>query len=225
MPAKTSRSKLKTVPHLPQPWSDQGAYDDLFRKVIPYDDYSEADSPWQEIRIPRGASAEDVFRLLPSHLDFEYGGYLTKTRIRYVACEPHHAWVPKSKACTFHSHPTKIQNTAPELPSVSDIRSFLLGRHWRTITVGRFDLWVWDKTDQTLEVVRRLHKWESNNMVKAVRRLEEEFPGTWEREFMELAPRKIGLTVPRDNRRWSKVWQQRLEDKLGLQVTVHKREC
>ena len=224
MSRRRNRSKCDLVPHLPRPWPDQDAYDAFYREVNPYGDYSEKDTPWREIRIPRGASAEDVYHRLPSDLDFEYGGYLTRTRIRFVACDPRAAWMPRSKACTFHSHPTKIQNAEPDLPSPADIRSFLMNRHWRTITVGRSILWACDKTPRTLAVVRRLFEWESANMVRTAQELEQKYPDTWEDEFRELELRQIGLTIPRDRRRWGRVWQQRFHDSLGLRVTVLERE-
>lgn len=225
MSARTSRSKSDSPPHLPQPWPDQKAYDSFYRQVGRFGDYTETDySPWKEIRIPGGASAEEVYRRLPSDLDIEFGGYLTKTRIRFVACNPRHAWMPKSKACTFHSHPTKIQNAEPDVPSPEDLRSFLLNRHWRTITVGRSILWVCEKTPQALDVVRQLYEWESGNLVRMCLKLETEYPDSWEHEFVKLGLRQLGLTVSRDVREWGRVWKQGLEDHLGLRVTVIDRD-
>lgn len=210
-------------PHLPVPWLDQVEYDRFCKLVNPYMDYTEADRQWKEIRIRANATAEEVYHRLPSDMDLEYGGYLTKSRIRYVACDPRQAWVPQSKTCTFHSHPTKIQNAEPDVPSAADIRHFLLGRHWRTITVGRFSLWVWDKTEQTRQITRKFWKWETNNMTREVDRLMKAFPDGWEREYVNLAIGKLGVRIPENTKRWGRIWPERLKAKLGLKVIVLER--
>ena len=51
--------------HLPSPWPDPQTYNDLYREVNPYQDYSENQGNWQEIRISPGNSAEQVYRRLP----------------------------------------------------------------------------------------------------------------------------------------------------------------
>ncbi|MGQ9770227.1 MAG: hypothetical protein ACUVQG_06710 [Thermogutta sp.] len=220
---RTNKPRIVIPPHLPHPWPDQQAYDDLYREVNPYQDYSENDGPWQEIRIPPGSSAEQVYRRLPSALDFEYGGYLTKTRIRFVAGGPGSVWVPGSKPCTFHSHMTKIHFGEPDLPSLADIRCFLMSRSWRTITVGRFKLWVWEKTPATLDVVRRFWQWECNHMVATQRQLREKGVENWQREYIRIALRQIGVDPPDDARKWDRTWPRMLENKLGFVVEVFDR--
>ena len=71
-------------PHLPKPPCDPAAYQELYAFNSGVDEFliGYNDDEWREIRIPTGSSAADVYRLLPSAEDFEYGGYLTKTRIR-----------------------------------------------------------------------------------------------------------------------------------------------
>jgi hypothetical protein len=76
------QTKFKSAAHLPSPWKDQAQYDEFCRRVNPIGDYSDFNSPWKEIRIPLGLTAEQVYRLLPWDLKFELAGYLTKTRIR-----------------------------------------------------------------------------------------------------------------------------------------------
>ena len=52
---RTTKRRSAVPSHLPRPWPDQQAYDDFYREVNPYQDYSENDGPWQEIRFLREA--------------------------------------------------------------------------------------------------------------------------------------------------------------------------
>src|SRR5208282_3275119 len=90
---------------------------------------------WKEIRIKPGLSVEAVYRLLPSATDFEYSGYLSKSRIRYFRGDSHSTGMLMAKPCTFHSHPTKNPYLA-DVPSLQDIYSFLFYRQLRSVTVG-----------------------------------------------------------------------------------------
>ncbi len=221
---RRSTSAHSSSAHLPILWPDQAEYDSFCKLVNPWTDYTEVVFKWQEIRIPSASSAEDVYRRLPSDMDIEFGGYLTQTRIRYVAGGRRQAWVPQSKACTFHSHPTRIQRIEPDVPSAGDIRHFLSGRHWRTITVGRSLLWVWDKTARTRNVMRKLWEWESKNMVREVRRLMQSFPDDWLTRYYHLAIEKLGVRLPQNNQRWARIWPEQLQTKLGFKVTVLERD-
>ena len=138
--------------YLPNPPRDHVAYEELYAHDwgVCFADFAKC----PEIRIPPGSSAAKVYRLLPSAEDFEYGGYLTKTRIRYVAGGPEGAHTDYTKPCTFHSHPTGAQYA--DVPSPADIYYFLKWRHRRAITVGARWIWVWTKDQQNLKTVRRL---------------------------------------------------------------------
>jgi hypothetical protein len=215
---------IRQAAHLPPPLGDPAGYDRLYREVNPIIRFTGLHAPWQEIRIPAGSTAEQVYRRLPSSLDHEYGGYLTGTRIRYRRCDKRQAAVPAWKDCTFHSRPTRIGNGEPDLPSPTDIRQFLLGRHRRTITVGRFLLWVWDKTEQTLPFARRLAAWEKDHLSRVAGRLIDEGHDDWENTYAVEALRPLGVRIPEDRRRWARVWPQTLRDELGFVVTVLERE-
>ena len=113
------------VKHLPAQLLPDSEYDKLYSFNQGLDSLDFSEGEWKGIRLKPGLSAEDVYRKLPSAPDFEYGGYLTKTRIRYVRCGKTFANTMSSKACTFHSHPTDLPGTEPDLPSAKDIYSFL----------------------------------------------------------------------------------------------------
>ncbi len=222
---RQARTGSTTPPHLPEPWADPKAVAALYRQINPYQDYSEADDEWREIRIPAGCSAEEVYRRLPSDLDREYAGYLTNTRIRYVGCASHGAWPPGTKLCTFHSHPTKIQLGDPDIPSPQDIRKFLMAQSKRAITVGRFKLWVWEKTEPTLDVAEKLWAWERDNLAKTAGKLQAS--DIWEKNaaLIRVELRQIGVNVPDDPRRWAKVWPRMLETKLALKAEIYDRNA
>ena len=118
-------------PHLPVPLQHPVVYELLYEANGGIDEFWPERGPWQESRIPTNLSAAKVYQRLPAAPDFEYGGYLTKTRIRYLACDPTSAETIRSKPCTFHSHPTNHPNA--DIPSVPDIYSFLKYRTRRAI--------------------------------------------------------------------------------------------
>jgi hypothetical protein len=178
---------------------------------------------WREIRIPPGLTAAAVFRLLPSAPNFEYGGYLTRTRIRYMVCEATRADTISSRPCTFHSQPTDLPGTIPDAPSDLDIYSFLKWRQRRTVTVGASLLWVFDKTRSTRRTVRRLAKWELENQIRELRRLCDQDPENFVEAFQKLALRKLGLHWPRSLTTYLKQWPDLLWQTLGIKVTVLKR--
>ena len=108
-------------PHLPQPPRNRAHYESLYRYGYGGGAGDENDV-WHERRIPANLSAANVYRMLPSASDFEYGGYLTKTRIRYVVGAPESVSPPYDLPCVFHSHP--FAHPYADAPSPLDIYQF-----------------------------------------------------------------------------------------------------
>ena len=102
---------------LPQYPLDPVAYDRLYAFNHGTDDYSEQTRRWKEIRLKPGLSEIEVYRKLPHASGFEYGGYVTQSRIRFHRCEATRAFVLGSKLCTFHSHPTSHKGAG--VPSIA----------------------------------------------------------------------------------------------------------
>lgn len=208
-------------PHLPQPLADKLAYERLYAFNSGDDDYC-MEGDWREIRIPRGLTAAEVYRRLPSAPNFEYGGYLTQTRIRYMVGEAERAHTITSRPCTFHSHPTDLPGRELDVPSASDIYSFLKWRNRRAITIGASLLWVFDKTRNTLRTVRRLAAWEGENMIPVCRRIFKGNPENFLETYKELALENVGLHWPRTLTSYVKHWPDLLRT-IGIKVTVLKR--
>ncbi len=200
---------------------DPEAYDRLYAFNGVVGDYLENDAPWQEIRIRPGLAEDAVYRLLPCAGDFEYGGYLTKTRIRFIKCDPSSARMPQSKASTFHSHPTG--SATADLPSAGDVFQFLNFRYLRAITVGSTRLWVWDKTKATLPIVRKFGAWNDAIMLKEVHRLEKTFPHNWHEPLAKLALSNLGLDWPKKLKDWQENWPAMLRQVLKIKVRVISR--
>lgn len=186
------------------------------------DDFQEVDSAWHVIHIPPGLTEDDAYRLLPSAPDFEYGGYLTRTRIRFRKCGSIQTNTLKSRPCTFHSHPTDLVHA--DLPTVNDVYMFLACRHLRAVTVGATQLWVWDKTSATLATVRKLATWVEANQLKEVRRLEKQFPYVWHEPYMKLILKNLGLVWPKNPRDLKEHWSQMLGKVLKIKVRVFSRD-
>lgn len=165
-----------------------------------------------------------VYQRLPSEMKFEYAGYLTKAQIVYWKGDSHSARSLTSKACTFHSHPTRLGPGEPDLPSAADIRFFLIGRNRRTITVGRFKIWVWDKTPPTLVAARSLFNWESKNLLKTCNRLQAQGKSHWEERFFRKGLQQVGVTHPNKSKIWDRIWVNEVQTKLGFRVTLFDRD-
>lgn len=202
--------------HLPKYSIDLERYEQLYAFNQGIDDFLDYDADWQEIRIRPGLAEDAVYRLLPSAGAFEYGGYLTKTRIRFLKCDPIRANMPMSKACTFHSHPADME--AADIPSAGDVFQFLNFRHLRAITVGATRLWVWDKTKATLGTVKKLGVWAEANMLTEVRRLEKALPHAWHNPYMKLALKQLGLFWPQKQKDWEAHWEEMLRNVLKIKV-------
>ncbi|MBC8509063.1 MAG: hypothetical protein H8D34_29765 [Chloroflexi bacterium] len=156
--------------HLPKPPLAEIEYrelhDDFIHEELHVEYFTER-TDWVEIGIPADISNEEIYRLLPSAEDFEYGGYLTEKAILFIKGDESEVKVDKTKLCTFHTHPTSSKNA--DMPSPTDIYHFL---KWaggvRTITVGKKWIWVWDKTVPVMNTVKRLKAWEEENMWNAI---------------------------------------------------------
>ena len=201
---------------------DPERYDRLYAFNGGSDDFLDYDAPWQQIRIKPGLSEESVYRLLPGARNFEYGGYLTKSRIRFLECDFNSARMPMSKACTFHSH--RSDSETADLPSAADIFQFLNFRHLRAITVGSKRLWVWDKSAATLSVVKKLGAWADQNMVAEVNRLMKTHPHTWQDPYVKLALKNLGFPWPKRLEEWEANWEKMLRTILKIKVRVFPRE-
>jgi hypothetical protein len=201
--------------HLPEPFPDGAAYERAYEFVLNVRDVYHGDpDDWRETRISAGLLAEEVYRRLPTAPDFEYAGYLTKTRIRYAAGWNDGGYLLTSKRCTFHTHPT--DDPHGDLPSFKDFYSFLRYTHLRHVTVGRSLIWVLDKTMETLAAVDRLNAWEARHQVEALGRYGFD-------HYAEVALGGVGFRLPKSFRQYSRIWPSRVEEKLGVQVTFMDR--
>jgi hypothetical protein len=201
--------------HLPHPPRDAVAYEALYARIQDVDDFYWGDQPWYERRIPPGLPAAQVYRRLPTAPDFEYGGPVTRTRIRFRECGADSASLIHSKPCTFHTHPTEHPHA--NLPSDKNVYSFLRYRNLRTVMVGSSLLWVFDKTRSTLQTVERLNEWEQEHMLGTVR-----FTCSFA-EYPSVVLQALGLRWPRSMRRRTEEWPAILRETLGIGVTVLPR--
>jgi hypothetical protein len=208
--------------HLPRCPIDSERYDRLYAFNGGTDDFLDNDAEWQQIRIRPNLDEVAVYRLLPSARDFEYGGYLTKARIRFRKCDLYSARMPMSKACTFHSHPS--DSAMADLPSAADVFQFLNFRHLRAITVGSKRLWVWDKSKATMSVVKKVGAWVEGNMVTEVNRLTKTHPHAWQDPYVKLALNNLGFHWPGKLAVWEANWLKMLRTILKIKVRVFPRD-
>ena len=209
--------------HLPECPIDPARYERLYAFNQNLDDPVPDCPDWKEIRIKPGLPEEEVYRLLPSAADFEYGGYLTSSRIRYVRGGSHSTGMLMSKPCTFHSHPTKNRHLA-DIPSLQDIHSFLLYRHLRSVTVGATKIWVWDKTKATLGTARKLASWMEANHFRVVTRLMKIDFASWQGRYVQTVMKHLGWVWPETIDEMEDEWPRILRQTLKIKVRVFSRE-
>ncbi len=216
-------SRQSIPSHLPAPPRNRAKYELLYASNCGIDDHVPGlEEAWREIRIPAGLSAADVYRRLPSAPDLEYGGYVTKTRIRYLACGPTSAETVQSQPCTFHSHPTSHRNA--DMPSDQDMYSFLKWRHLRMITVGAKWIWVWNKNRLVLGKVRQLLEWESEHLVEEMKRLSNKYPDDFTTRYVRNVIKRLGMRWPRKRPAAPAAWSKLLQEGLGFRTMLIRRD-
>lgn len=218
---QTNYNSVSKPDHLPTwPVNPEG-YHRLYSFNNGVDDYTEETGNWQELRILANLTEAEVYKRLPSAADFEFGGYLTKTRIRYLRCGSVRANTYMAKLCTFHSHPTGLAQA--DVPSERDVYAFLAFRHLRTITVGRTQLWVLDKTKKTLATVRKLAAWSEANQLREAHQLEKKFPYNWHDPLIKLILKNLGLVWPKSYKDLRERWPGMLRNILKIKVRIMPR--
>ena len=157
------------------------------------------------LRIKPHLDLRQISLLLPSSPDYEYSGYITKTRIRYKAGSYDWADTDYSKPVSFHTHPTSAEFA--NIPSLRDIRSFLVECRTTTLIVGSSLVWIWYHTKKSQQIAKEIRCWENNNMVRynKTRSIE---------QYISLVLRIFGFRKPKTTRPAN--WQKQLA-KLGIE--------
>jgi hypothetical protein len=209
--------------HLPKCPINPAGYKRLYAFNQHLDDQMPEAPDWKEIRIKPGLSEKAVYRLLPSAPDFEFSGYLTKSRIHYFKGGPSSAGMQMAKPCTYHSHPTKNPYLA-DIPSLQDIHSFLYYRHLRSVTVGATKIWVWDKTRATLETVRKMASWMEVNHFRVVTHWMKKDFATWQGKYVQTVLHHLGWVWPETLDDMDAQWPRILRQAFKIKVRVFPRE-
>jgi len=209
--------------HVPVCPMDSKRYERLYAFNQNLDDQMPEDPDWKEIRIRPGMDEEAVYRLLPSGPDFEFSGYMTKSRIRYFKGDAHSTGMLMAKPCTYHSHPTKNQYLA-DIPSLQDVHSFLFYRHLRTVTVGATKIWVWDKTRATIGTVRKLADWMEANHFRVVAHFMKKDFDTWQARYVQKVMHDLGWVWPDTLDDMDAQWPRMLREAFKIKVRVFPRE-
>ena len=205
--------------YLPKPFMDEHVFQTLYEHTNGVDDF-ELGSEEIPIAISASMPAEEVYRMLPSAPDFEYGGFITENEIRYQVCGDDWATSQYRQACVWHSHPTDNPNA--DVPSGNDVYHFLKWRSRRAVTIGRDWIWVFDKSLSTIPTIEKLRSWEKNLVPRMMH-----WMGTDRKikGFIEEALEVLGLPPIKSNSEWKENWPE-LVRALGVGVTkirVEKR--
>ena len=152
---------------------------------------------------------------------------MSETHVHYVVCRATSASTNNAHPCTFHTHPTDLEGTEPDLPSASDVYSFLKWRHQRAVTVGRELIWVFDKTIETVPVIEKLSTWERENMISTFHKLDRQRIEDISRDYMIIALNAIGLAWPKlaadVESDFRNSWCDLLEERLSIAVNCFKK--
>jgi hypothetical protein len=188
---------------------------DGFEMLVNADRYSLA------IKVGRCFDPEPVCRSVAECVQRHF--YLTKTRIRFQRCEAKQAFTETSRACTFHSHPNEYPKA--DIPSTSDIYSFLKWANIRAITVGKDWIWIWDKELEVFSTtVKRLRDWEGKHLVKEMMRSSEAQTGDFRPHYIKKALNAIGVRYPKRRGTTPEEWSQALESSIGLKTRLIPRD-
>lgn len=209
-------------PHLPQPPRNRAHYESLYRYGYG-GGAGDENAVWHERRIPANLSAANVYRMLPSASDFEYGGYLTKTRIRYVVGAPESVSPPCDLPCVFHSHP--FAHPYADAPSPLDIYQFIKCECLRAVTVGNRWIWVWNKNRRTVKTVQKFLEWEMEHMVREILRLMDAGVAHAIHRYIEFAIRQLGFRCPRRQLKDPTSWAPQLSESIGIRSTLIRRSA
>lgn len=174
----------------------------------------------RERRIDPQATVAKTYARLPWADDFEYTGYLTRTRIYYARGEAHACDTFIDKPCVFHSHP---QTMGADRPSLADLYVFLKFPMRRAITVGREWIWWWDKTPAILPVVRALCRWEATHMLPVMQaQLAEQGTAGLPDRYKAIALERVGATLDAVRGEVAD-WTAELRRILGLTTRLLRR--
>jgi hypothetical protein len=207
----------KHAPYLPTPFMDQEQHRLLYRDKMATDEFDlECELP--PIPISPDMSEEAVYQLLPTATHFEYGGFITENLIRYQKCESTFASTVESEACIWHSHPTDAPKA--DMPSCSDIYTFLTNRTFRAVTAAKTKIWVFDKSMRTAGTIVKLREWEEVNFMSEVRRAMQEPNGI--RRYHAVAMANLGLSAANQN--WFIDNWVSAVNSLGVEVRVFDRD-
>lgn len=202
---------------------DPQRYGQLYAFNQDLDDQMTEPVEWREIRFKPGLTEEAVYRFLPSAAEFEYCGYITQTRVRYVQADSSNAGMLMAKPCTFHSHPTKNPYLA-DVPSLQDIHSFLFYRHLRFITVGATKIWVWEKTQATLTTVRKLAAWMEANHFRTVNHWMKLDFANWRTMYVQTVMKHLGWVWPDTIDEMDAEWPRMLRETFRIKVRLVPRD-
>lgn len=175
---------------------------------------------WSKINISKSLSLDAICRRLPSSPDFEYAGYLTKSRILYQSFGANNSLPDYTKDCTFHTHPSNAPNA--DVPSALDICSFLKDVRKCAITVGRDWIWIWHKTPKTVQLAKQLNAWELKHMIETLSRLDSGLSlHAFREQYCRFPLQAIGLQWSRRLRK-PETWCKRLEA-VGIDTILLRR--
>ena len=188
----------------------------LYREKYGVDEF-DLDSELAPIPISPSMSEAEVYRMLPTAPDFEYGGFITESFIRYQKCEATLASTVTSEACTWHSHPTN--SPMADMPSCSDIYTFLTECTLRAVTTANHKIWVFDKSERTLPSITKLREWEEVNFMQEVHKavLEQNCI----QRYHDVAMASLGFSIT-DRAWYSDNWVDVVES-LGITVRLFDR--
>jgi len=213
--------------HLPKPFMPKSEWDRLYEFNAGADECDCSEGEWKTIAIPDGATALEVYRMIPSAPNFEYGGYLAEDKIHFTKCNEKSAGTRTSALCNFHTHPTDLPGTVPDMPSAKDVYAFLKWSNHRAVTVGKELIWVFDKTEQTIPVIQKFANWERQNMLATFRQVEQQGSNDAAGDYVFHPLGELGLHWPQQGsevtEKLLKSWAIELEQCLRFKVTVFDR--
>jgi hypothetical protein len=173
----------------------------------------------RHINIPPGASAEEVWQLLPSLPDQEIVGYATERQIRACLGCRYSLGNDIPGLCTFRCHATR--QPLADQPTEGEIVVFLRQPALRHISVGRNWAWIWDRTPAVLKAAQRLLNWEISEWGTKSRVTP---TGRLRPSYFTAVCAAIDVRWLQDRDYAPREWARKIEDSLGIHTRLIRRK-
>lgn len=174
------------------------------------------DQPFKQIQLGNDPTVSELLKVIPQLETREFGGYLSNGVLNYLKCDAAEALIP-DKMFTFHTHP--IGKPLSDMPSESDLHSFIYKARNLSLTVGSHKCWFFIKTRETMKKVAHYFRWRDEQMISMIQKLTQH---ELKDDLKTIMLKKVfDFELPDNFCELQKLdWLSLAEEKLGIKVLL-----